>query len=196
MSTEEVIRLVFSFLGGGVAVAILDWIRSNRAEKREAKVKFLDEQIRSLYGPLYYFVSQNELLFELDSRFHGAYNQEYVNKKYSQQEYTQENLKKETQETINIRNLYAEEVEENNKKIKEILDNNYPYIDRDDISDFAKFSEHHIRLQKERDQNGRLKTPLRVYRHVGDISYLRPEFANRVKKKFFQKKDELDKLVK
>jgi len=196
MNNESIVRLIFSFLGGGVVAAILNWIRTNRAEKREGKIGFLDSQIRKLYGPLYYFVSQSEKLFELNKRIMNAYNKEFIGKKFSEDPGTQETVGKRIKETIGIANSYIDEVEKNNEKIKEILDNNYSYIDREDIDVFIKFYEHHIRLQKERDEEKRVKTPFPIYQEVGDISFLRPEFINRVKEKFLKKKAELDKLIK
>lgn len=164
MTTEEIIRLIFSFLGGGTIAAILNWIRIDRAEKRERKLNFLDTQIRKLYGPLYYFVCQSDKLFELNKKFHDAYDKEFVGQKFSQDQHTQEILKKESSETIEIANVYIKEVERNNGKIKEILDNNYSYIDPNDIDIFIKFYEHHIRLKKERNEKGKIKTPLLVYK--------------------------------
>lgn len=163
MNNENIVRLIFSFLGGGIVVAILNWIRANRAEKKERKIDFLDEQIRRLYGPLYYFVCQSEKLFELNKRFMDAYNKEFIGKKFSEDPHTQETIGKRINETIGIANSYIDEVEKNNEKIKEILDANYSYIDHDDIDIFTKFYEHHIRLLKERDEEKRIKTPFPIY---------------------------------
>lgn len=190
------LSLIVSFFGGGIVSALINWVRAQRADKKERKIRSLDDQIRKLYGPLYYFVLQSEKLFELNKRFHDAYNKEYVEKKYSTAEYTRKVLEKETAETLDIANKYIAGVESNNLRIKEILDNNYPLIDPYDIEVFSLFSEHHVRLLTERDDEGRIKTPFMIYKHVGDISFLRPEFIERVKKKFLDKKKELDNLLK
>lgn len=34
METEEIIRLIFSFLGGGIVVGLMEWIRLNSNEKK------------------------------------------------------------------------------------------------------------------------------------------------------------------
>lgn len=190
-----IVSLIVSFLGGGVISALINWIRVWRAEKKERKIRFLDDQIRKLYGPLYYFVSQSEKLFELNSKFHNAYNEEYVAKKYSTDELTTKILGEETLETLDIANKYIAGVENNNLKIKQILDNNYSFIDPDDIELFSLFYEDFIRLVTERDSKGRIKTPLNIYKHVGDISFLRPEVIERIKEKFLNKKEELDNLL-
>ena len=191
-----ILTLVVSFLGGGVVSAVIGWIRANRVDKRERRIKFLDDQIRKLYGPLYYFTSQNEKLFALNKRFHKAYDKEYIQKKYSREESTQRMLRVETQETIDIANEYMREVEKNNERIKQILDDNYSYIDPEDIDIFLDFFEDYIRLKKERDKEKRIRTPFMIYQHIGDISFMKPELIEKAKLKFSQKKENLDKLMK
>lgn len=190
------VTLIVSFLGGGIVCALINWVRANRADKKEYNIRFLDDQIRKLYGPLYYFISQSEKLFELNERFHDAYKKEYVEKKYSMEEYTRKVLNKEAGETLDIANKYIAGVESNNSKIKEILDNNYPLIDPDDIELFLLFYEHYTRLITERDDEGRIKIPLQIYQRIGNISFLHPDVIERVKEKFLNKKKELEALLK
>ncbi len=194
MSKEEIIRLLFSLLGGGIVVAILNWIRLNRAELRERKINFLRLKLEKLYGPLYYFVCQCEKLFELNKRWDNVYCKEYIGKKWSKDYNTQEAISKEADCVIELRNTYIAEVEKNSENIKEILNNNYPYIDHDDINTFTLFYEHYIRRKIELDNEKKLKPPIKCYQDVGNISFLRPEFIARVKEKFTQKKKELEKL--
>lgn len=194
MTNEEIIRLLFSLLGGGIAVAILNWIRLNKTELRERKINFLDLQLEKLYGPLYYFVCQCEKLFELNKKWDDAYCKEYIEKKWSQDPNTQKAISKEASDIIELRNTYIAEVEKNSENIKEILNSNYTYIDHDDINTFTLFYEHYIRRKTELDNEKKLKPPIKSYQDVGNISFLRPEFISRVKEKFIQKKEELDKL--
>ena len=35
METEEIIRLIFSFLGGGIVVGFIEWMRLNSIEKKK-----------------------------------------------------------------------------------------------------------------------------------------------------------------
>lgn len=194
MTNEEIIRLLFSLLGGGIAVAILNWIRLNRTELRERKINFLDLQLNKLYGPLYYFVCQCEKLFELNRKWAEAYDKEYSGTKWSQDSNAQKAISKEASEIIKLRNTYIAEVEKNSEQIKEILNNHYAYIDREDIDAFTLFYEHYIRRKIELDNEKKWERSLRAYQYVGDISFLRPEFISRVKEKFIKKKEELDKL--
>lgn len=194
MTNEEIIRLLFSLFGGGMAVGILNWIRLNKAELRERKFNFLNLQLTKLYGPLFYFVCQCEKLFELNKRWDDAYCKEYIGKEWSQDPNTQKAVSQGSSDIIELRNTYIAEVEKISENMKEILNNNYTYIDQDDIGTFTLFYEHYIRRKTELDSGKKLKPPITPYQEVGNISFLRPEFINRVKDKFIQKKEELEKL--
>lgn len=195
MTTEEIVRLVFSFFGGGLVVGLLNWLRANQAEKRRRKVSALQAKIQNLYGPLQFFASQNESYFELNAKFLGAYQAEYEGKKWSRDEATQKNLKQETTQTLDIANAYIRLVIQNNESILEVLRNNYTYIDPGDVEVFRQFVVDYTRLKTEMDETSRLNTPLRIYEHIGNISFMRPEFIKRIKEKFNAKKKELDSLM-
>jgi hypothetical protein len=83
MTTEEIIRLIISFLGGGVVSGIINWIRTLSSEKNSRRVDYLENQIANLYGPLYFFTTQADEMFKLSRKFLGAYNAEYVNQEWS-----------------------------------------------------------------------------------------------------------------
>lgn len=195
MTTEEIIRLIFSFLGGGLVAGFLDWLRTQRSDKKARKISVLQAQIQNLYGPLQFFAAQNESYFELNKKFHNAYQAEYIGKDWSQDGATQKNLEKETMQTLDIANAYVDMVTKNNEKILTILKNNYAYIDPDDVMIFRRFVTDHVRLKTEMDKSGRLNTPLKIYELIGNIFFMRPEFIKRAKKKFNAKKKQLDSLM-
>lgn len=188
--------IIVSLLGGGVVVAILNWIHINKTKAIERRISFLNEQIQKLYGPLYYFVRQSMKLFELNNRWSDAYHKEFTEKKWSQDSATQDAVAKQADTIIDIRNDYLKEVIKNNERIKDVLNSNYSHIDKDDIDIFTLFYEHDIRFKIEQEGEGRLKHLLIPYWEVGDISFLRPEFIKGVETKFMQKKKELEELVK
>jgi hypothetical protein len=191
MSTEEIIRLIFSLIGGGLAVGILNWMRTIRAEKISRRVEHLTNQITKLYGPLFYFTSQNEQLFNLTRKFHGAYDIEYCQTKWSEDQQTQETIREESIKTIDISNKYIEVVQNNNHKVVDIISNNYSFIDIDDIEIFQKFIVDYTRLKTEIDAEGKMVTPIRIYLRIEEISFMRPEFIKRVSLKFNKKLAEL-----
>lgn len=192
--SNETLNLIFSFLGGGVVVAIFDWIRINKAEKISRRLDLLNNQIRHLYGPLYFFTSQNEKCFELNDSILKAYRKEYVEEKFSKDPYTQENLKKEVMITLDIANAYVGLATQNNEKIIEILRDNYSFIDPEDVETFQQFAIDYYRLRTECDESGKLKTPLEIYMQVGEISFMRPDFIQKVKAKFNSKKTEIENM--
>lgn len=197
MSDENlklIFSFLFSFLGGGVVVAIFDWIRINKAEKLSRRLDLLNNQIRHLYGPLYFFTSQNEKCFELNDSILKAYRKEYVEEKWSKDSNTQETLKKEVMTTLDIANAYVSLATQNNEKIIEIMRENYSFIDPEDVDTFQQFVVDYNRLKTERDETGKLKTPLEIYLKVGEISFMRPDFIKRVKSKFNEKKTEIENM--
>jgi len=193
---NNTLNLIVSFLGGGVVVAILDGIRINKAEKRSRRLATLSEQLQNLYGPLYFFTSQNQRLFDLNDSILKAYQKEYVEEKWSKDEQTQKNLKENTTTTLDLANAYVALATENNDKIIEILKNNYSFIDTDDVDVFQQFVVDYTRLKTERDEKGRLITPDAIYWYIGNISFMRPEFIKKVRTKFNSIKYEIKSLTK
>ncbi|MBZ5513957.1 MAG: hypothetical protein LAN62_03770 [Acidobacteriia bacterium] len=193
MSTQEVMNLVFSFLGGGLVAGLLEWVRSTRAEARARRAVILSDQLNHLYGPLYFFTSQNAALFELSRSFHAAYSAVYVDQKFSDDPHTQASLDKDTLQTLSLANQYIETVKNNNERISELLISAYSYIDPGDAEVFRQFFIDHVRLRTEFDRDGKLLTPRMIYNRIGDISFMRPSFMERIQKQFEAKKGELAK---
>jgi len=191
MSTEEIIRLVFSFLGGGLVAGILTWVRTNRADRIGRRVAFLRAQIEHLYAPLHFFATQNRSFFELNAKLHEAYSLEFVEKKWSNNEATQESIRRQAAATLEVANEYISLVTRNNDRILEILRDNFAYIDDDDVDTFQRFMVDYTRMRTELDPEARLKTPFLIYKHVGEISFMRPEFIERVESKFREKRKKL-----
>ena len=195
MSVEEIIRLIFSFLGGGLVAVLLDWWRAARSERRTRRVEFIRLQLQELYGPLQFFASRNAKLFDLSDGFQKAYTQEYVEKQWSREQATQDRVRQAASQTLDIAHQYIEQVKENNEHILAILESHYSLIESADIEVFAQFIVDYTRLKAEIDESGRLKTPLEIYQHLGSISFMRPGFIKAVDKRFNEKKAELDKLL-
>lgn len=196
MPTEEIVRLIISFLGGGTVAGILSWIRADAIEKKARQIEKLSNQLHNLYGPLFFFVSQNDNMFKLNSTFQNAYKAEYENKDWSRKIINETFLKMQTSKVIDIAYKYMETVRHNNQKIVEILVNNYACIDPDDVDLFQNFMLDHTRMNTEVENDGTIQTPFEIYKRVGDISFMQPELIQRVQAKFYQKKRGLDDLQK
>lgn len=188
------LQLIISFLGGGILVALINWARTSRSERTTRKHDFLKEQITKVYGPLYFFVGITEALFALNDKFHKAYNEHFVDQKWSTDPYTRENLKKEIDATLQISNHYVKIVRDNNSKIMDVLRENYAYIDPEDTEVFKQFIVDHLRMEREFKAEQPLETPLEIYLKVGEISYSRKEFMELVKKRFVEKNDAIKSI--
>lgn len=189
MSTEEIIRYVMSFLGGGVVVTVGNWIHAANVAKRERAATHLSTQLKELYGPLYYFTNQNARLFDLSRKFDAAYTDEIASKNWSQDQRTRESVQSDAEATISLSNEYVQNVVKNNDRIAGLLENSWHLIDADDIEEFSAFQIHHARLKVEVE--GGLKTPFMIYQHVGTISYMPPSMIERVENKFRAKNAKL-----
>jgi hypothetical protein len=185
MTSEEIVRLIFSFLGGGLVSGLLTYFGNYRSEKKRQKISNLQATLQNLYGPLQFFASQNKSYFELNNKFHAAYQTEYVGQKWSKDDLTQERLGEATSKTLT----------QNNERILDVLRNNYSYIDPDDVEVFRQLVVDYTRLKTEVDESGRLNTPLEIYEHIGEISFMRTEFIARIEEKFNSKKKELEPLI-
>ena len=193
MNIMETMNLIFSLLGGGIAVAIIEWIRKIAAEKESRKIEYLSIQLKNLYGPLYCFSSYAEQLFELSNNIQKLYKTEYEDQKWSQEKTTQENIEIETTNTRNISTSYILKVKSNNCVLQKIIEENYSYIDLDDIDIFQNFIRNITRYKTEYDESDNLLLPHRIFIKLDNISFLRPEFIERVRFKYNMKQKEIKK---
>ncbi|MGG7056407.1 hypothetical protein [Nitrosomonas sp. ANs5] len=122
MTPEQFIQYLMSFLGGGFAVAVGNWVNSSVGIRRQREIDHLKGQLQSLYGPLSFFAQQNEKLFALCGAFSDAYTREIVQKNWSQDEKTRASVRADAETTIQLSNQYVVRVVENNGRIMEILE--------------------------------------------------------------------------
>jgi hypothetical protein len=195
MSIEDIVRLIFSFLGGGLVAGLLNWLRTARSERTSRRIEFVRSQLQELYGPLQFFTSCNAQLLGLSHKLNEAYKQEYIGKQWSQEYNTRERVSQRETQTIEIANQYAEQAVQNNKRILEILTAHYDLIEPADLEVCAQFIVHYTRLKTEIDEAGRLKTPDEIYRHLGGISLMPEQFIQVVDTRFTEKKTELEKIL-
>ncbi len=181
------LQLIISFMGGGILVALINWTRTARSERTTRKHDFIKEQIANVYGPLYFFVGITEALFGLNQKFHQAYNEHFIDQKWSTDTHTRVSLRKEIDATLQIANDYVGIVRDNNAKIVDILRENYAFIDPEDTDTFQQFVIDHMRMEREFKAGQPLETPHEIYFKVGEISFCRKQFIELVKAKFVEK---------
>jgi hypothetical protein len=193
VTLEQAIQYLMSFLGGGFAVAVGNWVNSSVGARRQREIESLKGQLQSLYGPLSFFTHQNEKLFALCGKFNAAYTAEFVGKNWSQDERTQATVRADADTTIELSNEYIQRVVENNRRVMEVLEKGWHLADSEDIEELSQFQVDFTRFKTEVE--GKHKTPYAIYKAVGDVSYMRPSMIELVKRKVRIKEQRLRELM-
>ena len=192
MSTDEIVRYISSFLGGGLVVGLLDWFRAYLSEKRQSEIDYFQKQLRFLYGPLRFFIAQNQLIIDLAKNYETVFTTLYVPQKSTDPQSVDEASKM----TIALVLKYASKTKENNEKIMSILEEHSMLADPDDAEIFAKFQLNYIRMQTEVTDNNVLAIPEDVYERLGSPNYFPPELPERVATKCEAKQNRIAQLMK
>ena len=181
--------LLVSILGGGafggVVVTLLNMWHSNKVEGKRRRTELLDSQLREFYGPLQFFASCNQRIFGHTWKIEEAGQQEYGGPHASPARTACIDA------TISVNNEYFALANANNRRMVEIITNHYALIAPDDAEAFAQFLTDCLRHETEFDESRKLKLPLEVYGHLGDICSLRPELVELIDRRFKEKKAEL-----
>lgn len=193
MKAEQLIQYLMSFFGGGLMVAVFNWVTSTGVARRQREIDYLKGQLQSLYGPLSFFTQQNEKILELIQAFHAAYTGEFCETNWSPDDQTQANVHAAAATTIDLLNLYTHRIVENNSRVMEILEKGWHLIDSEDIEELAQFQVDFTRFRTEVD--GKLITPYAIYEAIGDVSYMRPSMIKLVKYKLRTKQERLHELM-
>ncbi len=188
------LRYTLSFLGGGLVAAVGNWFFAARNQRRQAELDRLQQQLDRLYGPLYFFTSQNEQLFKLYDDIHNAYST-YFNRPWSTEDATQEALKEQGKATIDLGNEYVARVVENNHHVMGILRDNWHLVDADDVKIFSQFQVDYTRFQKEVEEEHARQVPWGVMRALDNVSYMRPAFIDGVEAAVTAKRERIDVLT-
>ena len=191
---ERLWQFLTALVGAGIGAALVDWMKRRDIWRKDHQIEVFREQMSKLYGPLYYYTSQNEILFGLDRRIHEAYDAEYIKKEYSDDPLTRTRLGTAAEKTLDLANAYIEQVESNNDRIASLLSNAFGYVDPEDVETLAAFAENYIRNQNEWRKGQKLATPPEIYEHLGNISFMKPGFIAFAKERFEAKANEIRAL--
>jgi hypothetical protein len=192
MQLEYIMTFLTVLLGSSVGAALVTSLFHWWSSRKERQIQALDGQLRGLYGPLNYFTSLNESLFYLYEDYHKAYDKEFSGEKFAEQ--AKEVVQKEAVAFLEEANSYIRgEVQENNRHVIDILQQNWHLIDPDDVEHFSKFQIDMSRLKRTGEQNG--STSFNAHHYLGPISYMRPDMIHRVREKFEKKQKKYRKLT-
>jgi hypothetical protein len=195
MPAEEIFRFVASFLGGGFVAAAGNWVYSTWSARRAREVEMLGEQVRLLYGPLFFLTSQAQQLFELTDSVEVARREFFEGKNWSNEQQTQDALSRQHLATIELKNAYVERVVKNNERVMDILERNWHLVDRGDIEILSRFQVDYTRyLVEERDQRA-AGIPFSVRMKLGHVAFMHPDVIARVRATFERKQARFAKLT-
>ncbi len=151
---------------------------------RQGELQNIQDKLRWLYGPLFSFTRLNEDLFNLQRNIMEACAKEYGDTRPTPE--NAQDLQQQVNQVFEEANYYVEtEVIQNNEKIIPLLEKYWYLIDFDDVEIFSQFRIDAIMYKRIKGQT--IKTALIIKRHLGNISFMRPEMIERVKKKFASK---------
>lgn len=189
---EDGVRFVGFLLGGGFAVFLLQWFREWRSERRKQEITFLQEQLQHLYGPLHFFLCQNEQYMERSKKIHDSYKEHFEGIQWSEE--AQERLDEQAKATLDIGNAYVEAMKENNSQIMELLKTKWHLADIDDIEMFVGFQVHFTRGEIEFDEQQGGSIPISIRLSLGDVHFYHADWVERVKRKWAEKRQKLGRV--
>ncbi|MGO9010288.1 MAG: hypothetical protein ACLQPN_09305 [Bryobacteraceae bacterium] len=195
MPLDEIIRYVSSFLGGGCVAAVGNWVYSNWSARRAREVEVLRDQLRLLYGPLFFFTSQNEQLFKVTGDVERARAKFFEGKNWSSEEEALEELTKRHSATIDLKNAYIERVVKNNEQVMDILEKNWHLADPRDVEVLSRFQVDYTRHLVEIKESRAADVPFPVRMELGDIHFMHPDVIACVRATFDRQRARLTKLT-
>jgi len=151
---------------------------------RQGELQNIQDKLKWLYGPLFFFTRLNEDLFNIYRKYQEACAKEYKDKLPTPE--NAQDLQQQLDQLLQEGNSYIEtEVIQNNDKIIPLLEKYWYLIDFDDVEIFSQFLIDMIMYKRIKDQT--IRTALIIKKHIGSISFMRPEMIERVKEKFGSK---------
>ena len=191
MNMETLSTLVTVVLGSSVGAAAVTALFNWWASRKQTELTVVEEQLRKLYGPLFYFTSFNQSLFRVYNDYHKAYDDEYVGNTAPEWD---EHVVKQAEALLEEANSYIrEEVQENNRRVIRLLQENWHLVDTDDLEEFSTFQIDMCRLKRIGEHSA--QTSFKLYEHLGPISYMRAHMMERVKEKFAAKRERFEALI-
>jgi hypothetical protein len=170
-----------------IAVAVVNHFQQHRAAERARRADRISNMMQDLYGPLSFFVGNNEQLVTQWSVIDGVYQKVYE-REWPPDEATQKTIETETMQTIDVKNTYGRRIRANNARMVRIIRDHYHLIHRDDVDVLQAFVKDWIRLKVE------VKLPSRTKRHTDKLPIFDPVFNAFITKRCDGLRTELESL--
>lgn len=173
-------QLIGAFLAGGLSGAIVTGVIDVLRQRTDRGFNLLNDKIKLLYGPLYYYLSQNKKLFEASDTLLKAGSKAYHNCGGGM------DMVHGVNKTILVAQVYFSQVKQNNKKIIKILEENFCLAESNDYDSFIEFTKDYFRLVFEKPNADGGGAPFEVAIELPPISILDPKFFEMVEASYMR----------
>lgn len=169
----------FLALFSGIIGAYLTQLFTLWREDKNRKKEFINNQIKFLYGPLFTFVKENEVLITHVNYIDGLCETNKV-KNYVSEEFSK---------VLDVQQDFYKKVVLNNIEMIEIIKNNFFLIEKDDITIFMNFILLRNRSEIEFEKDTRkYRMPTSIGHELPKIILLPDDFKELIIRRFNEKK--------
>jgi hypothetical protein len=138
-------------------------------------------------------VTANQIALSFTEVLRNAYRDQFEDQTFSQDYNVREGIVKEAEDAISVQNRYTKVIIDNNRKMIDLIRENFAYVDPDDFTPLQEFILDCTRLDVESEGNEPV-LPIRIKLNVPTITFYRPDFVDFVRAKFWIKQNELKKI--
>ncbi len=188
----EFVTLAATFLAGGVAATVWISLNDNRREQAARHIARLNDQLTSLYGPLRYFLTQNDKLAKLTECHHQARAPEFAIGS-SDGGRTPMSPDEASTSVLGLKNQYTERIERNNDRMIRLIEDKYSMADPEDLELVRQFAMDLLRAQAETRESGS-EVPRWFLESDELIASFRSVFSEQIRRSCEAKSAELKRL--
>ncbi|MDB5334962.1 MAG: hypothetical protein JWN70_581 [Planctomycetaceae bacterium] len=188
----QFVTLLATFLGGVVAATAWAWLGDDHLERTARHIARLNDQLTSFYGPLRYFVHQNDNLAKLNERHRRAHAQDHASR-WNDERQTEMSADEASTSVLGARNQYTDRIERNNDRMLRLIEDKYSMADPQDFEVLQQFATDLLRIHTEAGA-ATSDVPRWFLDREEPIASYRPAFAEQIRRSCESKSAELKRL--
>jgi hypothetical protein len=200
MSKLEIFQIIASFFGGGIAVTIINWVRTIISERETRREYYVSQQLEHLYGPLYSYAMECKDLFSRANEIDSITGSQINSGKPLE---TLPDIERDSNRSFKLIELSSEVIRkyrQNGRNIAEALANiikqNIYFADNEDHDLFKRVILAANIIKNENDNEGKDLLPYSVKTTLPAMNFMPEELIRLIEEKYFNKKAEQAKYRK
>ena len=178
------INLLAGFFGGGLIATIISIWAQSRAARRAFELKYLDDALRHVYGPVLHLLTVSHMLLQR-RRDVDQKSSEYFNRDWAAP--AMESVRREVTATDEAVNDYVKKVREAIDQIINIVNTGGHLIDLNDMEVFYDIHLQRERIQVEYDAPRSREIPVEVLMKLGAPCFYKDEWLTKIEASYKQK---------